>query len=626
MKGEGADSRGEGREARREGLAENERAGLRGSLRQHSFALLIILLLATTLFAPSLVQREVFTLRDHFDYFQPLRWFTAQELAAGRLPLWNPWSASGEPWMANPQTGVFYPPAWLFVALPFATAYMLFLLLHLAILGFNAYLLFSRRASQGAALAGAIALMFSGPVLSLLDISTNLATLAWIPLALWCAAEGAWRRGALALALAFLGGEPFFATLGAALYVVRVLASSGGVLPAVRHIALAGSCAFGIAAVQLLPFVEWVATSDRAGGGMARAQILRDSMPLADWPRVALPLGGTLGQQYLPVIYVGVVVVALALVGLTRRRRDVAGWLALMIFAGVVAAGPAMLARLPVTLFRYPSRMLAFVALATVALAVIGWERVRPQKRWVDLVLMLVLVADLLPRAKPLLVTAPFRTDVVPWSKEIGTFGKVLRFGDVDPAQRALWMSGYLNLYERRFDAYTAAPLTTAAYAEMHRELLRKPTFESFAYAGVVHILTPFALPKPWFPVEQHGALYAFRNLDAYPMAAHFAPQSPSLRRATWSLDTSRAKVTVNAPRDGVLVLRQQAARGWNVTVDGRDAEPLLIDGIFRGVNVKKGRHEVVWTYDPPSFWIGLAMTCVTLAAMQISIFVKRSR
>ena len=34
----------------------------------------------------------------------------------------------------------------------------------------------------GAALVGAVALMFSGPVLSLLDVSNNLATFAWIPL------------------------------------------------------------------------------------------------------------------------------------------------------------------------------------------------------------------------------------------------------------------------------------------------------------------------------------------------------------------------------------------------------------------------------------------------------------
>ncbi len=72
---------------------------------------------------------------------------------------------------------------------------------------------------------GAAALMFSGPVLSLLDVSNNLATFAWIPLALWCAEEGAWRRGGAVLALAFLAGEPFFAAVAALLYVARAAAA-----------------------------------------------------------------------------------------------------------------------------------------------------------------------------------------------------------------------------------------------------------------------------------------------------------------------------------------------------------------------------------------------------------------
>ncbi|HEX2059651.1 MAG TPA: YfhO family protein, partial [Thermoanaerobaculia bacterium] len=250
----------------------------------------------------------------------------------------------------------------------------------------------------------------------------------------------------------------------------------------------------------------------------------------------------------------------------------------------------------------------------------------RYTRRWIDLILVAVLVADLLPRARPLLATAPFRTDVVPWSREIGTFGKVLRFGQPEAGQRALWIAGYLNLYERRFDAFTAAPLSSAAYVRLYREVLSKPTVAAFANAGVVHILTRYALPAPWFPVEQHGGVYAFRNLEAIPMAAHFAPGSPVVRRARWELDTRHARITVNAPADGVVVLRQQAARGWRVTVDGVPAEPLVIDGLFRGVDVKKGRHEIVWTYDPPSFRIGAGMTLVTLLAMQIAVFVKWSR
>ena len=109
-------------------------------------------------------------------------------------------------------------------------------------------------------------------------------------------------------------------------------------------------------------------------------------------------------------------------------------------------------------------------------------------------------------------------------------------------------------------------------------------------------------------------------------MAALFTPGSASVRRAEWTVDTSSAHITVNAPRDGVVVLRQQPARGWRVSVDGKRAEPLVIDGIFRGVSVAKGHHEILWTYRPPSLFIGAALTMMTLIAMQIFSFVKRSR
>ncbi|HEX8618944.1 MAG TPA: glycosyltransferase 87 family protein, partial [Thermoanaerobaculia bacterium] len=586
------------------------------SLGRHRFPLALLALLAASIFLPALIKREVFTLRDHFDYFQPLRFFTAEELNAGRLPLWNPYSASGEPWFANPQTGVFYPPTWLFLVLPFETAYMLFLLGHLLLLGWSAYLLFARSASQGAALAGAAALMFSGPVLSLLDVQNNLATLAWIPLALWCAAEGAWRRGALVLALAFLGGEPFFAAVAALLYVcVRRKAD----------VIWTGLLAFGITAVQLLPFLEFVATSDRAGA-TGDTSILRNSMTVGDWLRVVIP--GPTHQQFIPVVYAGFVVFVLAAIGATTARRSNAtrAWLALLAGSFVISIGPELLTRLPLTLFRYPARLVPIAAIALAALAVAGWERVRPNRRWLDLLVVLVIVADLLPRAMPLLKTAPFRRDVVPYAAQIGGRAKVLRFGEVEPSRRSAWMAGYLNLYDRRFDAFTAAPLASERYLRMVRELLVRPTFEKFANAGIVYVITKYDLPAPWTAVASADAVWVFENEQAFPMAAHFSPGVRTLRHASWTLDTSSARVRVDAPRDGILVLRQQAARGWSVTVDGRPAQALIIDGLFRGVNVPKGRHEVVWMYDPPLFFAGCVMTIVTLLALQISLFVKRSR
>ena len=594
------------------------------ALRRHRFALAFIALAATILFLPPLLKNEVFTLRDHFDYFQPLRYFTAVELKAGHLPFWNPYSASGEAWLANPQAGVFYPPAWLFLVVRFPTAYMLYLLFHLLVLGWTSYLLFARRASAGAALVGAVALTFSGPVLSLLDISNNLATFAWIPLVLWCAAEGAPIAGGFALALAFLAGEPFFAAVAALMFVI--------VSRKPRVIAIAAVTAFGLAAIQLLPFLALLAGTDRAVG-MKPELIFRDSMPLRDWIRIAIPphpdasgFDPALGQHFIPVIYVGVVVVVLALIGLTRvRSAAIAGWLALLAIVIALAAGPRLLAHLPLTLFRYPARLLPLGALAIVAIAVAGWDRIRADRRWMDLIIVLIVVAQLIPSARSLLQSAAFNPEVVPYPHDVGTSAKILRVGEIDPSHRAAWMSGYLNLYDRRFDAYTAAPIATERYLRLHAQVLAHPSRELLDVLPAGYILTALEIGPPFERVAHFGGAKIFRNPAARPMAS-FVTHSRRILPAKWSLDSSHARVEIDAPEEGVLVLAQQDAPEWQLTVDGKKAEKRLVFGVFRGVNLAAGRHEVVWTYRSRAFFWGAAMTLVTLLATQVFLFVKRTR
>lgn len=585
---------------------------------RHRFALTFLAVLALTIFIAPLLRREVFTLRDHLDYFQPLRFFTGEELRAGRIPLWNPYSASGEPWLANPQTGVFYPPSWIFVVVPFATAYMLYLYFHLVLLGWSAYLLFQRRASSGAALLGAAALMFSGPVLSLLDVSNNLATFAWIPLALWCAEEGAWRRGGAVLALAFLAGEPFFAALAALLYVFARRR---------RDVIATALLAFGLCAVQLLPFLALVRVSDRATG-MDGASILRNSMTRLDWIRFASPVETSAGQQFLLVVYVGVLVLALALIGVTtiRRRPEIVAWLALLVASLYIASGPAFLARMPVTLFRYPARLMPFAALAIAALAVAGWDRIRRDRRWLDLLVLLVIVADLSSRTRWLLHAEPFRRHPVPYDASIGASGKLFRLGEIDASRREAWISGYLNLYDRRFDAFTPAPLVVERYLRYYRKIAADPMPPQLAEAAIGFTLTRNVLPPLFEPLTRDGDVVVFRSRFPAPMAAHIWREPLAMRPADWTLDTSSARMKIDAPRDGILVLRQQAAPGWNVTVDGAVAESLLLDGVYRGVPLVKGRHEVVWTYRPKSLFVGAGMTFITLLALQISIFVKRTK
>jgi hypothetical protein len=654
---------------------------------RHRFALALLALLIAILFAPPLVQRQVFTFRDHSDYFQPMRYYTATHMRVLSLPYWNPYSASGEPWISNPQTGVFYPPTWLFAVLPFETAYMLYLALHLLILGWGAYLLFARLTSPPAALVGAAIVTFCGPTMSLLDISNNLASFAWVPLVIWCAVSRAEPEvAALVLALTFLAGEPFFASIAALIYVI--------VVRDLPSILIAGAGAFGLSAIQLLPFLEMLRGSDRAAG-LSPEQIFHESMRVADWLRIVVPpmftqgaFDPTLSQHFISVIYIGIPAVLLAIIsllptgeGAAKRRmrseiiadaRPSSGlrppspvgrrlaWLSLLFFSIIVASGPLIFAKLPLTLFRYPSRVVPFGALALAALAAIGWDRIRPQRRWVDLILVLIIVADLLPRERQLLDRAPFTTNRVPYALSIGRVAKILRMPSKPITNRSAWLAGYLNLYQRRFDAGTAAPLATERYMRLHDAAITRGSRELFDVIGAGFIFSD--RPLPLRPVASLGPVTVYFNAGAPPMATFwsrvvsysspdealretvehtdraalfvwpavdpkFAAAPPLVLSAAWVVvDSWHARAVVEAPTDGVVLLTQQDSPAWHVFVDGLERKKLLAAGVFRAVEVAKGHHEIVWRYRSRSLALGTIVTIVTAASLQLNRFVKRKR
>ncbi|MCU1348435.1 MAG: hypothetical protein JWO56_1465 [Acidobacteria bacterium] len=579
----------------------------------------VVTLVALSIFAVPLIQGEVFTFRDHTDYFQPLRWFTAQHLRAGALPLWNPYSASGEPWLANPQTGVFYPPTWLFLLLPFASAYVGWLLVHLLILGMGAYRLFALRERQatepsaafpGAALFGAVALMLSGPVLSLLDVQNNLATFAWVPWVLESALRDradpgrSSRRAALLLALAFLAGEPFFAATAALMYAAVVRRP--------RAIAGAAAGALALSAVQLFPFLEMLRGSDRSSHTLTSADVLRESMPLGDWLRLAVPFHDSsaydshLGQHFVPIVYVGLFVAVLAVLApitafRSRQREgrvEVVAWLLLLLAAVMVAAGPSLILSLPLTPFRYPSRVVPFGALALVALAVFGYRHVRRNRVWLDVLLIAAVAVDLRLAAGPLLRSAVLRIDRVPYDRRIGRDGKLIRLEMAGAAlRRDAWISGYLNLYTRRFDSWTAAPVLSQRYTALYAQALQK--IEVSRKLGISYVLTTRPLAGAFVPLASSSGVTIYRDRAAMPMAYVRAPDGVVTGVGALAVEASLARIVTDAPRGGLVVLTQNDAPGWGVEVDGQPRPKLLAEGVLRAVMVAPGRHEIVWRYRP---------------------------
>ncbi|MCU1348690.1 MAG: conserved rane protein of unknown function, partial [Acidobacteria bacterium] len=467
-------------------------------------------------------------------------------------------------------------------------------------------------------------------------VSNNFASFAWIPLVLACALE---RRApdprwpvavdALVLACTFLGGEPFLAACAAAMYAVVVFRRGR-----IGAIAAAGAGAFALAAAQLLPFLELLSGSDRRAG-LSAAEILHDSMPLRDWPRIAIrphilgdAIDPALGQHFIPIVYVGFAIAALAIGGcFVRRARP---WLFVLAVAVVVGSGPSILARLPLTLFRYPARMVPLAALAIVALAVAGWDRIRPKHRWADLLLVAVIAVDLLTVVRPLLITSPFNPHPVAFPPEVGARSKILRVASdtsAIAANRAGWIGGYVNLFERRFDAWTAAPVISQRYADYYAAIFASSDFSVADALAVGWVLSAQpSLPLPRFtPAIRVNGVTAYRVRAPKPMARLRTDDGRELPVESLALDAASARVRVDAPRAGIVVLAQQDAPGWHVFVDGKEVAKRLDRGILRAAAVPAGRHEVVWRYRPRTLVAGIPITLAALLWMLASLVLSTS-
>lgn len=78
----------------------------------------------------------------------------------------------------------------------------------------------------------------------------------------------------------------------------------------------------------------------------------------------------------------------------------------------------------------------------------------------------------------------------------------------------------------------------------------------------------------------------------------------------------TRVVLEVAAPHAGISVLNDTHARGWRATLDGIEMPILRVNGLFRGVATPPGRHTIVFTYRPLGYYVGTAVSLLTLAAL----------
>ncbi len=113
------------------------------------------------------------------------RYLSVSQIKKGQLPVWNPYSFSGTPLLANFQTASFYPLNILFFILPFNLAWTILIILQPLLAGtfLYTYLRFLKIGKSGSFLGG-FTFAFCGFSVAWLEWNTIVQTVLWLPLIL----------------------------------------------------------------------------------------------------------------------------------------------------------------------------------------------------------------------------------------------------------------------------------------------------------------------------------------------------------------------------------------------------------------------------------------------------------
>jgi len=289
---------------------------------------------------------------DLVSFLWPMYRFAARSLRSGTVPLWNPHLYSGAPFVADNQSGVFYPINLIAFALFGSPSYQVMeglVVFHIWLAAIGTFVLLrGLKLRRSAAMLGAMAFALSDLFVTHIGNLNLNATAAWLPLTLWATHRALQERsvywsgaaGALLTTAALAGHAQMllFLALTVALYGLyrlSILIADGGehrwrrALQTIGLTALIGAVGVGGAALMLLP--AWQMATHTGRGRLPYQEATRYSLP----PRALIGLiaPGFYGRgaanfwgpwERVEVGYIGVGGLALALVGMALLVARVA--------------------------------------------------------------------------------------------------------------------------------------------------------------------------------------------------------------------------------------------------------------------------------------------------------------
>lgn len=591
-------------------------------------------LVALALAWPELLVRGLVPVTGDVLTFSYPGWkLTRDALVSGHLPLWTSLKGMGEPLLADPQSMAAYPVFWLLAPFGgFDVFLRLWVLVHTALAaGFLGLLVYRRgRDVQAAALAAVLGGL-NGFLASHVTFPNQLAAAAWVPACLYAA----WRRSpvgiGVALAMQWLAGFPPFSLLTVLAVGVLALSERG---PGVRRLAGSGCVAFGLAAPQLLPFVELLGQAARgvvlpgreAAAFSLTPGLLATQVLVPQWRLLPVELPGDPAEMS---FYIGPVALVLAILAVVRggaRERWLAAGAGTCLVLSLGANLPGWAWLIPLHVFRFPAHWLLLATAASILLAAEGLSRLRTGPwRWVLIVLVLLDCAwfcRYLPvgwaRPELLQVPPPLASRLV-----AGDGGSPPRILHEEKLVQELvtWplhlADSVVVLREVLFPSYAAACGVPEAKSYQVLRTRRAAAYLDRLERG--HSRSELAAKA------RVGHIWTLMSCDdgANRGSPVLIPTGP-VRDACYFEPPGAGRVTVRAHRGGhveasaeverpaLLVLPEVHYPGWRVEVDGRTTPLEVYEETFLAVRLAPGPHTVVFRYQPLSFRIGVALAILT--------------
>ncbi len=568
-----------------------------------------------------------------------------ESLLSGSLPLWNPYSALGRPFLADIETATFYPPNLLYLAgtgLGLTTNLALHFLLAL-----SGMIALGRRLGcrDRVAWFGALGFALSAPVLGRLQSGQLqvFCALCWLPVVLATALALRERpaarpavRLAVTLALTFLAGSPpmfWLAAWATATVLVLGLLSPGNappIRPTLGWLAVAGGLAAALVAVQALPFAELVYHGNR--NALPTDYALAYGMAGPSWWSLlhSRPPGAYYYWEYN--LYAGLpLMLAAAAVPALWRSPSVRRWILLALIFAVLALGaatpvlPWLVQHLPGwDALRYPSRYAIVTLLACALLASCVLEQTcrildaRGHARaagWLCGALLMLNAADC---ARAYFERAPVYARPADTTQEkilVERLRSTGLLGTGQPPPRVVAHPAIVRENSGLLHGYGTLsgfgnPFLGNVWTEIHTRLGLAPEAKD-----------PVNLP----PEAYHAPTETYAGLD---IAARWDPASgrfevDSARSGRARLDTTgRAAVTdfrpdhilvhTSAPVPHRLFLAEPWYPGWSAEVDSV-ARPVVSAGWMRAVDLPAGEHLVEFSYRSRWLPLGAALSLLAL-------------